>query len=261
MARYPDSIAGFVNLDGFPHPFHVYRQHFLGTSRVYTFASGMTWTGVLRLPMYAASRSMFPEVASKFFPVAAVSAEMNRAQFWSNTKKEFVLMMDLAKDASDAWGPASITALDDAVVDALERAEPTENGDWDGQGWTAMARGTSEPGTAWADPQATASVVNRHLRTAAGATALGRRWMQIPVAVLSARSYAMMGGDRFYKPEMRRHAAAEHAAHHLLGLPGSVRYVFPHIAHDKLFLRTDAVALCARTVHQVAQSNVDRDAK
>jgi hypothetical protein len=53
--------------------------------------------------------------------------------------------LSLAKDASDAWGPASITALDDAVVDALERAEPTENGDWDGQSWTAMARRSQAP--------------------------------------------------------------------------------------------------------------------
>jgi hypothetical protein len=49
--------------------------------------------------------------AADMFPEAVIAAQMNTAEFWRNTAVEMAVMVDLAAEASAAWGPISISRL------------------------------------------------------------------------------------------------------------------------------------------------------
>jgi pimeloyl-ACP methyl ester carboxylesterase len=48
FARYPERCAGFMNLDGFAHPFYLKRDKFMSASKMYAVMSFMAKAGIMR---------------------------------------------------------------------------------------------------------------------------------------------------------------------------------------------------------------------
>lgn len=98
-------------MDGLAHGFCDKRDRFAKSGSMYKVVSSLTWTGFMRPFMASAAASMFPKFATRLFPVSVIQAQMNSSNFWGNTCYEMTSMMDLAADASQAWGCMSTSAM------------------------------------------------------------------------------------------------------------------------------------------------------
>lgn len=254
MAKYPDLVAGFMNLDGFPHPFTQHREGFLGYAKYYAFFSWLAWLGILRLPLLCASRylSMF---SSSIATTSEIRSMFNSASFYQSTRYEFRLMMDCAQTATEAWGAVAVTELPETLRGALIRMKPDQYGSFDGatNTFTSLPRAVSERGKDWDSVETTAAAREEIFRVVAAAgTAippLPRLFGRIPVRVMSARSYDYPGGKQ-YVDSMRDAAAAEHSLHVVMSYPRGKRYAFPLHGHNTLFQQLDCMVRCVEEVQQ-----------
>jgi hypothetical protein len=76
-----------------------------------------------------------------------IRAQMSSPRFYANTKLEFQLMIDLAQASAAAWGSLDLARLEPCLLDALEGAEPTQNGQFVNRVWETLPRAEAERGT------------------------------------------------------------------------------------------------------------------
>ncbi len=240
LGAHSDMVVAFMNLDGLAHPFHHLRKGFLRFGMMYKFNSYVAYTGMMR-PMLFFMRSFLKKFESSMFSVDFISAQMNSPEFYYNVGIEMVLMMDQAKRASDLWGPVSLDRLDDATIVTLASVRPTQNGLYAGGVWTPLPRSRHELGTDWALTADVAALKSELLAKATSPLAVF--WQSLVVRSMSSRFYDYPGGKSFMKDEFKMKAAAEHAMLTLLAKNG-VRYTFPTIGHNKLFLEVECAVKC-----------------
>jgi pimeloyl-ACP methyl ester carboxylesterase len=128
-AEHPDSVAGFLNMDGLPYPFVQFRSRFEMAAKLYKIYPYIIWTGILRPFIALAFRNpKLRWVVSGAFNMDVVTAQLNDARFFSNIGLEMITMMHCAAFAAAAWGPLSIVP----VIEAKEGgagAVPAEAGE------------------------------------------------------------------------------------------------------------------------------------
>ena len=128
-----DSVAGFLNLDGFPFFFAAKRTRFEWAAAVYRAYASIIWTGALRPFIYVAGAfGAFSLIVSPpTFNLGVVRGQINEANFFGSLGREFGTMMDCADAVCVAWGPAYALQLpahqEDAL--ALARVRPSAYGD------------------------------------------------------------------------------------------------------------------------------------
>jgi hypothetical protein len=174
---------------------------------------------------------------------------MTRPQFYRNTYLEFPLMLDLAAEATTAWGAAAVSSLGPSLVDTLVRVRPAQNGMFEHGRWETLPRSTAEHGSDWLSDPETTALLDRV--RALPANTMTKAWNRLAVRVMAARDYNYVGGDSFYDPEMRDKAAVEGTLHVLLAGDGA-RYVFPHMGHNKIFTATEAITQCIIEIDDAA---------
>jgi hypothetical protein len=232
IAQQPHRVAGFVNLDGLPYPFHNARALFKTFGRIYRVESALVWTGLFR-PALALFGSALLEAdfASGRFPVGFLVAQANAPPFLENIGFEMGLMIDLAADVSKAWGEQSVETLAPEQLATLLRAPPTHTGDEDAGGkWVEAARPEGDARDAADARVLVASLLARpHSR-------LATAWAALSVRVLASRHYPYP--LLVYTQAMRDWAGAEHVAHELLAASAE-RRVFPARSHGSMFAAYD----------------------
>lgn len=238
IAKHPQRVVGFLNMDGIPHPFAApkIREKFLGYRKIYQCWSSCVWTGFMRCGVCCGASSM-KRFASAAFPVSFIKAQMNKSNFWRNTGLEFPLMMDCCAATSDAWGAHSVLNLNQQEVIALARVSPTQNGLFENEEWQTLPRSSAELGSGWATVAETEEL-QADLKTKA-ASPLSCAFANMVVRVMQARDYDVMG----YDDEMKRMQAAEGSLQMLMAADGA-RYTFPTLKHGDMFKQVGAIVRC-----------------
>lgn len=235
IAKHPERIVGFLNMDGIPHAFakpHI-REKFMGYRKIYECWSGCTWTGIMRCGVCCAS-STLKSFASSTFPISYLKAQMNQSNFWKNTGLEFPLMMDCCAATSEALGPVSVLRLPKEEVTLLARVPPTENGIYENDNWKPLKRGAAEIGPNWASEEETQKI--KEVLKAKDPSPLSTAFGNMVVRVMQARDYDFVG----YDDEMKEMQAAEGSLQMLLAADGA-RYTFPTMKHGDMFRQLGAI--------------------
>ena len=244
MSMNPLRVYGFVNVDGFPHPFEAERTRFMKAGRMYRVFAAVAALGITRPILLTFTRSFFGKFASSLFPVELIQKQMAQPNFWRNVVYEMELMVDLAHEAARGWGEVALRASRSNSVDVvtdlvdprrLGNVRPRHCGEfYEAGGWKELPRAASEIGADWEDGTA---MRNTLATVAANSRApLCELWSLLPVRILSARDFSYPGGDSFYSPRMKIMIGAEHSLHALLARDGA-RDVLPTVGHDKVFLQ------------------------
>eukprot|EP01094_Clydonella_sp_ATCC50884_P030067 TRINITY_DN965_c0_g1_i1.p1 TRINITY_DN965_c0_g1~~TRINITY_DN965_c0_g1_i1.p1 ORF type:complete len:466 (-),score=139.92 TRINITY_DN965_c0_g1_i1:1476-2744(-) len=258
MLRHPQKCVGFLNMDGFPAPFSAKREKFAGAAAPYKLFSALASAGIMR-PFLFLARGTFGATATNMFPVNVITAQMNQSKFWSNTAKEFMLMLDLATESTQGWGSLDVLRMGNERQLELARLPPANNGTFDEfeKSWQKLPdRSSAEYGADWLSASETASLTEE-LHPLVEESRLATILASMPVRVMSARDYNYFGGDSFYDQDMKLWAAAEHGLHILVCRRGK-RYVFPTESHMTLFQRNYAISKCMCEIEQELNHDDER---
>jgi len=249
MAAYPDMVAGFLNMDGLPHPFERVRDTFLKFAGSYQTVSSMVWTGLLRVGIFTMG-SKFKRFETETFPANVIAAQMNARLMYDTIGREMVLMMDMAGRASLKWGNISVSKLKSHEVELLIRAPPRVNGTY-ADDWVSLKRSAEEHGDDWADQKDVVELQEKLCER--DNSELGKLWRSgLPVRVMSARSYEGYGNS--YSQLMRDLAAAEHSFHAVMTNNGA-RYTYPERRHDEMFLEVGGIVKCCKELKELIEQS------
>lgn len=251
IGRHPDMVSGFVNVDGLPHAFHTRREKFMRAASAYRFMGVAAYIGVMRGVVWHLSRHLLCQFTTEQYPLWVVKSQMNQPAFWAHVAVEMPLMLDLAKDVSERWAPLSVESLSSTLREMLVRVPPAQNGSFDEGFWSPLP--VSKFDLPWLSTDAASEVVSQFQRLGSHSS-FYLNWQNLAVRVLSARNFDYPGGESFYDAEMKTLIAAEHVLHAILAKPGSVRYVMPHIGHDRLFLQSRCIAQCVLEVWEQTEA-------
>lgn len=191
VAVYPETVVGFLNMDGLPYPFAKVSACLLTTAyngeahsktfpcvqvksafdfagKLYFMYSYLVWTGMFR-PFVGTmlKRPAMRWVISKSFSIAITVAQMNQSTFYSNLGLEMSTMMDCCASACNSWGDKNILALDASDLATLARAAPSESVVVDAMADAPVLRSVteerseSELGSEWEDAARVNSVMER----------------------------------------------------------------------------------------------------
>lgn len=247
MARHPDTVCGFLNLDGFPFPFAAKRRRFEMASYVYRAYAAIIWTGAIRPFLAGASYTkFFKQLVSKAFPAPVVLAQMNDRKFFSSLALEMITMVDCADAVRHAWGPGyDFQSMPVEKLEPLICAKPTHCGDAPEGVVEPAPRSRWEHGDDWcpaAETDAALATMAKANEAAGWSSApLPSLWPSLVVRVMCARSYNFPGGNSFFDQQMKDWAASEHTLHAHLALDGE-KTVFPTRHHGQMFFGTETYA-------------------
>ena len=237
-AQHPQRVAGFVCLDGLPHPLSLCegsRDSFTGAvPRIYALEAALSDLGLFRFPIWLLTVVKPIEAAFRrcgiTFP--EVYAQLQSSALLRTIAAEAPLMMDCCDLLAPRWGALSPPRLAPQLLARLQAAPPSR---------TLRDGVLVEAGAAEREEIAAVREALRGVQADEGAAQLVGAWRGMPAVSMSCTNY---GYDSFemLTQEMRRCYAAEHTLLALLS-QGGERWLFPDHTHlGTLTLSTEMIA-------------------
>jgi len=250
IAKHPQRVVGFLNMDGVPHPFAKPKitEKFMGYRKIYECWAACAWTGIMRCAVCCASSSL-KTFATKSFPASFLKAQMNLSNFWRNTGLEFPLMMECCAVTNDAWGVHSVLKLSPAEATQLARVKPTQYGVFENEEWKTLPRAPAEIGPDWLSTEDTEQLLAT--LKAKGTSPLSSAFENIVVRVMQARDFDAVG----YDEEMKQMQAAEGSLQMLMAADGA-RFAFPTMKHGDMFKQLGAILRAVAEIDTVCTSRL-----
>ena len=222
-AIHPESVTGFVNLDGLPYPLYELegtRDAFRSFGTIYKFEAFLSSLGLFRFALWMVSRHIDLDSIFRDTPFSSteIYAQIQNSNLLRTIAREMPLMEECSDMCVEQWGDMDLFLLPSALLDRLKIA-PAD-----------VTITESQAVTADEDEREVLQEIREAIHEIPTCSPIALRWRDIPVRSISCRDYSYDPMEVIMKPAMKELYVAEHAFLSLYSKNG-VRKVFPNMTH------------------------------